>query len=195
MPRPGAPLKRSAARATSGSDVVEEDHVERVLRPLAHRAVALDEVGDGLRVTRVLPPLAGGLAGRGNHRREQHEQRCADLLGHERAGESAERLSDDHHVAVGWRRARYRRGVVAGTRFGVLKRQRRGEGVVAKPAQLVDRRPIDLWVRSGARDEDERGYRRSLLKSAASLPPRNTERAPSRGLGVSAGVGSKGPAS
>lgn len=65
--------------------------------------------------------------------------------------------------------------MVAGTRFGVLKRQRRGEGVVAKPAQLVDRRPIDLWVRSGARDEDERGYRRSLLKSAASLPPRNIE--------------------
>ena len=68
--------------------------------------------------SRTTRALAGSLAGRGNHRRKQHEQRCADLLGHERAGESAERLSDDNHVAAGGRGARYRRGVVAGTRFG-----------------------------------------------------------------------------
>lgn len=95
IPGPGPPLKRSASRATSGSTSCRKTSLEGIGAPIAHRAVAVEELGDRLRVPGVPPPLAGGLAGRRDHWRVQNEQPRAELLGRERAGERAERLRDD----------------------------------------------------------------------------------------------------
>lgn len=160
IPGPGAPFEALGGTSDVRVDVVEEDLVERLLAPLAHGAVALEKVGDGLRMTRVLPPITGGLAGRWNHRSEQDEQRRTYLLGHERASERAERLCDDDDVAAGRRCARHRRGVVAGMGFGIIKRQRRSERLVTTPSQAFNRGAVDLWIRTGARDEDKRGHER-----------------------------------
>src|SRR3954470_23902132 len=47
--------------------VVEEALLKGLLAPFAHWPVALEQVGHGLGVARVRPPLAGVLAGRGDH--------------------------------------------------------------------------------------------------------------------------------
>lgn len=117
-----------------------------------------EEAGYGICMSGVLPPLAGRLARRGDHRAKQDEQRRVDVLGHERAGEPAEGLRDDDDLTVPRRGARDRHSVIARVRVGVIQRERRSECVVAKTSQLVDRGLIDTRIRTGAWDEDESGH-------------------------------------
>src|SRR5215831_643761 len=77
--------------------VVEEleEWIERLARSAALATVLL---AFGLVIARVPPPLAGGFAGPRDHGVDQHQERHVDLLAHQRRGEAAERLGNEHQA-------------------------------------------------------------------------------------------------
>jgi len=156
---------------------LQEELLEGLLSPLAHRAVPVDRLGDRAGVPGVRPPLAGRLTGPRNHRREQHELGDRQPRRHNRPGERAERLRDDDELRLDRHGTDHRGCVVGGRCRLVVDWQRRREALLPQVAQRVDRGAVDPRVGAGAENHDERRHYfppRSLLRrawpSAASAP-------------------------
>ena len=144
---------------------VEEDLREGLGPPRAHLAVTLEHVGDRLRVPRVLPPFSGGLARRGDHRREQNEPHDGHPGRNERTGERAEGLRHDDGLAGSGHRVGHGVGVIARSRLLIVERERRRDGVVAEGGQRLDGGAVHKRV--GARAGDQYEGRHAGPRSSA----------------------------
>ena len=69
------------------------------------------------------PPVAGRLAGRGDHGRHQHDQADGQAVADERRREPSHRLGHDHDVGPVARRLDHRVGVVGQAGRVVVHRQ------------------------------------------------------------------------
>jgi hypothetical protein len=125
--------------------------------PRAHRTQALYEWSDRFGVPDGPPPVAGGLAREGNHRRDQDELRDIDAGRDERCCERTERLpNNDQRPAKLMHGLDNGLGVVARSRVRIVERKPRREGLMATCLQLGDRPAPTAGVYPGPRDEDER---------------------------------------
>ena len=114
--------------------------------------MALEHVGDRLRMTCVLPPFSGRLARSWNHRGKQDEPCHGYPRGHKGRRERAEGLGDDDDLVARGDRAGRGVGMVARRRLWVLERKRWSDGVVAEAVQRLDGRAVHARVGAGTRD-------------------------------------------
>jgi hypothetical protein len=97
--------------------------------------VVEDVLVAALLVAGVRPPVCEELAGRGDHRRYEHEQLGADARAGERCGEAAERVPHDDEVAAVADRLDDRVGVLPPVGRGVPAGEIDGDRVMAVLAQ------------------------------------------------------------
>src|SRR5262249_56600413 len=128
--------------------------------------VVEDVVVPGLLVAGVRPPVAEELAGRGDHRGDEDEELDAPALAHERGGEAAERVPDDHDVATLPDRTHDGLRVLRPAGRLVVRREINGHRVVTAPAQ--QRRDEVPVPGASAASVDER-ERRHALRQAGSV--------------------------
>jgi hypothetical protein len=98
--------------------------------------VVEDVVVAALLAAGIRPPICEELAGRGNHRRREHEQRGGDARADERRREAAERVPDDNEVAAIADRLDDSLGVFPPAGRVVLAGEIDGNGFLAVLAQL-----------------------------------------------------------
>jgi len=138
-----------------GGHVVEEQLllVPRVLASVTFGSCTLGLLGAGVR-----PPVAGRLAGRGRHRRDEDHQLDGQACADQRRSEPAHRLRDEHDAAS--RADRGDDGVRVLRQAGrvVVARQVDGDDVMMGGAEEGhDAVPVPR-VRTGAWDQHERGH-------------------------------------
>jgi hypothetical protein len=102
----------------------------------ARNIVVEDVVLAALLVAGIRPPICEELAGRGDHRRHEHEQRGGAARADERHREVLERMANDDEVAAIADRLDDSVGVLPPAGRVVLAREIDGNGFVAVLAQL-----------------------------------------------------------
>ncbi len=137
---------------------VVEEVGERVVR---HGTPLLrSESLAGLGLPGGTPPVAGGLAGKGDHRIDHHQHLGRSLRAHQRSGEPAHRLGDDDDRCRDVvDRIEHRRRVLGQAGGLVAGRQFDGDAGVTASIELGDESiPVERAA-AGTGDEHERGAR------------------------------------